>query len=57
MTFPISRPFSEQLVLLCSTVVFACILFYRRLLPSPIPGIPYNKESANRILGDLPDVR
>lgn len=27
---------------------------YRAALPKPIPGIPYNKESANRLMGDLP---
>ncbi|KAG2000852.1 hypothetical protein GB937_010771 [Aspergillus fischeri] len=42
--------------------VAACVLFavaacvYRALLPKPIPGIPYNKASANRILGDAPDL-
>lgn len=33
------------------------ILFYITylwLLPKPIPGIPYNKDSAKRILGDIP---
>jgi hypothetical protein len=27
---------------------------YRRLLPKPIPGIPYNKEATGTIFGDLP---
>ncbi|KAH6694019.1 cytochrome P450 [Plectosphaerella plurivora] len=27
---------------------------YRRLLPKPIPGIPYNQEAVNSLLGDLP---
>ena len=34
--------------------VFAYLL-YRIALPRPIPGIPYNKISASRLLGDLPD--
>lgn len=36
--------------------VFALVfyIFYRRSLPRPIPGIPYNKDAAKRILGDLP---
>lgn len=37
--------------------IIAAALFYihhRYALPQPIPGIPYNKESANRILGDIP---
>jgi hypothetical protein len=27
---------------------------YRAALPKPIPGIPYHKASANRVLGDAP---
>ena len=30
-------------------------LCYRAALPRPLPGIPYNKKSASRILGDGPD--
>lgn len=29
-------------------------LAYQSLLPRPIPGIPYNKDSARRLLGDVP---
>ena len=36
-------------------VLVAGYLLYRAALPKPIPGIPYNKKSANRILGDVPD--
>ncbi|CRK41158.1 hypothetical protein BN1723_015860 [Verticillium longisporum] len=36
-------------------VVFL-LLFRQFMLPRPIPGIPYNKHSANRILGDVPDI-
>ncbi|KAM5350984.1 hypothetical protein ACJ41O_003707 [Fusarium nematophilum] len=33
----------------------ACIYaLYRRLLPKPIPGIPYNAEAASSVLGDVP---
>ncbi|ROW07878.1 hypothetical protein VMCG_03462 [Cytospora schulzeri] len=39
---------------------FACLLviswFIRKLYPKPYPGIPYNKRSANRITGDIPDL-
>ena len=31
--------------------------FYRWLLPSPLPGIPYNKESAKSIWGDVLELR
>jgi hypothetical protein len=29
---------------------------YQWALPKPIPGIPYNKASAQRLLGDIPDM-
>ncbi|KAK4159205.1 cytochrome P450 3A24 [Cladorrhinum sp. PSN259] len=32
------------------------LLFIRKLYPKPYPGIPYNKELANRLTGDLPDL-
>ncbi|KAJ0418303.1 cytochrome P450 [Aspergillus carlsbadensis] len=37
-------------------VTAALFLLHRALLPKPIPGIPHNKTSARRILGDAPDV-
>ncbi|KAK5997603.1 Cytochrome P450 monooxygenase TRI13 [Cladobotryum mycophilum] len=37
-------------------IIAAIGLLYRALLPKPIPGIPYKKSSARRILGDAPDV-
>ncbi|KAH6694899.1 hypothetical protein BKA61DRAFT_711773 [Leptodontidium sp. MPI-SDFR-AT-0119] len=40
------------LLALCG-VLFAV---YRRLLPQPIPGIPYDRKSAQRLLGDAPDM-
>ncbi|KAK8024541.1 hypothetical protein PG993_012607 [Apiospora rasikravindrae] len=33
-----------------------CIWTYRRVLPQPIPGIPYKSSSSKRLLGDLTDV-
>lgn len=35
-------------------VVLVTILYYR-LLPKPLPGIPYNEESARRVMGDVPE--
>lgn len=32
----------------------ALSLGYRCILPRPIPGIPYNHEAKNNVLGDLP---
>lgn len=37
-----------------SAIVLAVgFALYRAALPKPIPGIPYNAESAKRILGKL----
>lgn len=47
-----------QSTVIASVCIFAAVvaLAYRAILPKPIPGIPYNKASASRILGDAPDV-
>lgn len=29
---------------------------YQHLLPKPLPGIPYNKDAAKHLLGDVPDM-
>ncbi|CAI6285596.1 unnamed protein product [Periconia digitata] len=34
---------------------FLLYLLYWAALPKPIPGIPYNKNSAKRLLGDVPE--
>lgn len=34
----------------------AIYVLYKLALPKPLPGIPYNVESANRLLGDIPDL-
>jgi hypothetical protein len=33
------------------------ILYRWVLLPNPLPGIPYNIESATKLLGDVPSLR
>ena len=33
-------------------VLFTALYFY--FLPKPLPGIPYNEESAKRVMGDVP---
>ncbi|KAK1758058.1 cytochrome P450 [Echria macrotheca] len=39
-------------------VVTSLLLLLRwAALPRPIPGIPYNRESARRIMGDIPDMK
>ncbi|KAE8356996.1 cytochrome P450 monooxygenase [Aspergillus coremiiformis] len=40
-----------------STGFLGLYLLYRALLPKPIPGIPYNEASAQRLLGDVPAIR
>ncbi|MBE3047193.1 hypothetical protein IMZ48_32655 [Candidatus Bathyarchaeota archaeon] len=39
-----------------SAALAALYALYRSLLPKPLPGIPYNKESAKRFFGDIPDM-
>ncbi|KAK8128198.1 hypothetical protein PG984_009306 [Apiospora sp. TS-2023a] len=43
--------------LLYLSAVLSVVLYvvYLRLLPRPLPGIPYHKHSAQRLFGDLPD--
>ena len=50
-------PLSPSLVGGASAIVLILLaLAYRAILPKPIPGIPYKKASANKLLGDAPDV-
>ncbi|KAH7037441.1 putative cytochrome P450 [Microdochium trichocladiopsis] len=35
-------------------VALSLYLLYRQALPKPLPGIPFDEESAKRILGDVP---
>ena len=41
-------------------LIAACGIFlyvaYLRLLPKPLPGIPYNKSAARSLFGDLPEI-
>jgi hypothetical protein len=41
---------------LIGTLFVAAFLFYRWLLPKPLPGIPYNPEAAKSIFGDIPSM-
>jgi len=47
-----------ELIFVLSTagLLAAAVFLYRALFPKPIPGIPYRKESAKRLLGDIPEV-
>ena len=46
----------STLALYSAIILAVGYYLYRAALPKPIPGIPYNKASAKRILGDAPDV-
>nr|WGZ60619.1 cytochrome P450 [Fusarium tricinctum] len=38
-------------------IISLCLyLAYRAILPKPIAGIPYNKDAAGRMLGDIPEM-
>lgn len=38
------------------TFVSCTWLFRRLLLPKPLPGIPYNRDAADRLFGDVPEM-
>ncbi|KAM7208265.1 cytochrome P450 1A1 [Naviculisporaceae sp. PSN 640] len=42
--------------LLARGLLLVVYLAYRALLPNPLPGIPYNKDAATRLFGDVPEV-
>lgn len=46
--------FSPTLLALGALSLTLLYLVYRAALPRPLPGIPYNKDAARSILGDLP---
>jgi hypothetical protein len=49
--------FSPSLVAGAPVILFLlAAIAYRAILPRPIPGIPYKKTSAKRLLGDAPEV-
>lgn len=39
-----------------ATAVVCLYILYKLALPKPLHGIPYNEKSANRLLGDIPDL-
>lgn len=49
-------PISPSTTIVVGLIFTALALLYRAALPKPIPGIPYNRKSANSILGDIPDM-
>ncbi|KAI1383030.1 cytochrome P450 [Hypoxylon trugodes] len=50
-------PFQSPLVLsLTALVVTLIAIVWRKVYPTPYPGIPYKQKSAGRIAGDIPDM-
>jgi len=47
---------SSYHILIGFALALSGYVLYRAVLPKPIPGIPYNKQSTSRILGDLPEL-
>ncbi|KAH3973034.1 hypothetical protein HBH64_051440 [Parastagonospora nodorum] len=47
---------SPATVAISGTVLVSAFLFYRWLLPKPIPGIPYNQEAVRSVFGDIPSM-
>lgn len=47
---------TEGKAVLASGLAAALYFGYRAALPKPLPGIPYNRDAANRLLGDMPEM-
>ncbi|THW15465.1 cytochrome P450 [Aureobasidium pullulans] len=47
--------FSPSLLALAAFCLTLIYVIYRAALPRPIPGIPYNKDAAKHIMGDVPE--
>lgn len=47
---------TEGKALLVSGLAAAVYFGYRAALPRPLPGIPYNRDAANKLLGDVPEM-
>ncbi|KAI1109151.1 cytochrome P450 [Nemania sp. NC0429] len=48
--------FSNAAGLLVALLAVVLYLARRALLPKPLAGIPYNRDAANKILGDVPEM-
>lgn len=42
--------------LVSGIVLLVLWVLYRAALPKPLDGIPYNKDAAGKILGDVPEM-
>ncbi|KAI1746834.1 cytochrome P450 [Xylaria castorea] len=48
--------FSTGVNLLLVLLALALYLGRRAILPKPLAGIPYNRDAANRVIGDIPEM-
>ena len=53
MQMDLNRSYTYPLVIVLA-IVLALLLLYRRALPKPFPGIPYDVSSSKKLLGDVP---
>lgn len=46
----------QSAAVVLAVVLSALYALYLKALPKPLPGIPYNKYAAARLVGDIPEV-
>lgn len=56
MAVPCDNPW-RNLLLAAALAAGAALVVYLCALPKPLPGIPYNKRSSRRLLGDVSEIR
>lgn len=49
-------PFSVEGTAVFTLFIVVLYVAYRAVLPKPLPGIPYNRDAAKSILGDIPEM-
>ena len=47
---------SIQGTLVVGVVLAGLYALYRAALPKPLAGIPYNRDAANKLFGDIPEM-
>ncbi|KZL78207.1 cytochrome P450 monooxygenase [Colletotrichum tofieldiae] len=47
---------ASQICGTAAVLLLVAYVLYHKLLPKPIPGIPYNKEATKTLLGDIPSI-
>lgn len=49
-------PVVRYLSFLSATILIASLFIYRKVMPKPLPAIPYNPEALRSFFGDIPSV-